>query len=65
MATELKRLTFVVTQEMEPLLANAKKEFFYDRTQSDMIRELLMAGLNAVGNKATEKNDCHPDSLDY
>lgn len=48
MATELKRLTFVVTQDMEPLLAKVKKEFFYDKTQSDMIRELLMAGLNAI-----------------
>lgn len=56
MATELKRLTFVVTQEMEPLLANAKKEFYYDRTQSDMIRELLLAGLNAVGDSAAKKN---------
>lgn len=50
MATELKRLTFVVTPEMEPLLASAKKEFFYDQTQSAMIRELIMAGLDAVEN---------------
>ena len=42
MATALTRLTFVVTKEMEPLLANAKKNQFYDRTQSDMIRELVL-----------------------
>ncbi len=60
MATELKRLTFAVTQEMEPLLANAKKEFYYDRTQSDMIRALLMAGLNAVGDTSAEKNAADP-----
>ena len=60
MATELKRLTFVVTQEMEPLLANAKKELFYDRTQSDMIRTLLMAGLNTIEEEIAEKKE--PDT---
>lgn len=48
MATALTRLTFVVTKEMEPLLVNAKKNWFYDRTQSDMIRELVLAGLAAL-----------------
>lgn len=48
MAKESKRLTFVVTPEIESLLAKAKKEIFFDQTQSAMIRELLMAGLNAV-----------------
>ncbi len=51
MASKLKRLTFVVTQEMEPVLNRAKKEFFYDRTQSEMIRSLVMAGLNTYENK--------------
>ena len=55
MATTLNRLTFVVTKEMEPLLANAKKNQFYNRTQSDMIRELVMAGLDALDRKAAEK----------
>ena len=55
MATTLTRLTFVVTKEMEPLLANAKKNQIYDRTRSDMIRELLMAGLAALDEKAEQK----------
>ena len=55
MATELTRLTFVVTKEMEPLLANAKKDWFYDRTQSDMIRELVLAGLETLDKKAAEE----------
>lgn len=55
MATTLNRLTFVVTKEMEPLLANAKKNQFYNRTQSDMIRELVMAGLDVLDRKAAEK----------
>ena len=55
MATALKRLTFVVTKEMEPLLADAKKNRLYDRTQSDMIRELVMAGLDALEEKAAQE----------
>lgn len=55
MATTLTRLTFVVTKEMELLLANAKKDRFYDRTQSDMIRELVLAGLDASDKKAAKE----------
>ena len=46
MATELKRMTFAVTPDMEELMDEAKK-IFYDRTQSEMIRTLLVAGLAA------------------
>ena len=54
-ATTLTRLTFVVTKEMEPLLVNAKKNWFYDRTQSDMIRELVLAGLETLDEKAAKE----------
>ena len=47
MSTELTRLTFTVTKEMEPLLDRAKKELFYNSTQSGMIRELIRAGVEA------------------
>ena len=57
MATELKRLTFVVTQELEPRLDHTKKELFYDRTQSEMIRELVLAGLDAMDVKAVKEKD--------
>ena len=46
------RLTFVVTEEMKPLLAQLKREYFYDRTKSEMIRELVMAGLDALNEEA-------------
>lgn len=55
MATELKRLTFVVTPDMEVPLNSMKKEMFYDRTQSDMIRELLSAGMRALETKKEVK----------
>jgi len=50
MATELKRLTFAVTPDMESVMDRAK-QLFYDRTQSDMIRTLIIAGLDAVEDK--------------
>lgn len=52
------RLTFVATEEMKPLLARMKKEHFYDRTTSDMIRELVMAGLDALSDKAEKDEQC-------
>lgn len=55
MPTRLKRMTFVVTQEMQPILNRTKKELFYDRTQSDMIRELVIAGLNAIDEKTADR----------
>lgn len=58
MATELKRMTFVVTPDMEPLMDKAKK-LFYNRTQSEMIRTLIIAGLEAIDNKQIEQ-PCQP-----
>lgn len=42
-----KRITFMVTPEMEVMLDKTKKDFFYKQTKSDMIRELVMAGIRA------------------
>lgn len=47
MATELKKMTFVVTPNMEELMDEAKK-IFYGRTLSEMIRTLITAGLTAL-----------------
>ena len=55
MTTIFTKLTFPVTEEMETLLANAKKNLFSDRTQSEMIRELLLAGLDATDKKAAKE----------
>lgn len=44
-------LTIVVPEDMEPLLANAKKDLFCDCTQSEMIRKLVMAGLEALDGR--------------
>lgn len=52
MPTSLKRMTFVITPDMEALLRDFKREMFFDRNQSEMIRELVLAGMRA---KETEK----------
>lgn len=59
MATELKRMTFVVTPNMEELMDAAKK-IFYDRTLSEMIRTLITAGLTALksGKGTVQKRKC-------
>lgn len=48
MATRLKRMTFAITSDMEAPLDSVKKEFFYDHTQSDMIRDLISRGLASL-----------------
>ncbi|MBE5800389.1 MAG: hypothetical protein E7321_10660 [Clostridiales bacterium] len=46
-----KRLTFVVTSEIEAQMKDMKREIYFDRTQSDMIRELVAAGIRSYRTK--------------
>ena len=55
MATELNKIQFVVTPEIEPGLKEMKKEFYYDKTKSDMIRDLLAAGIRAFKENDNNK----------
>lgn len=57
MATELKRMTFAVTEEMESELNRFKKEKFYDKNNSEMIRILVSAGMRAIDEKQEENVD--------
>jgi hypothetical protein len=57
MSTDLKRMTFSVTPEIEASLKSFKKERFYDRSQSDMIRTLVSAGMRALETEKTAKED--------
>lgn len=58
MLLEHKRLTFVVTPEMEPVIDKAKK-IFYNYTQSDMIRTLIIAGLDSLDNDEECQESVH------
>ncbi|NTW70853.1 MAG: hypothetical protein HGA49_01250 [Eubacteriaceae bacterium] len=57
MATDLKRITFSVTPEIEASLKSFKKEIFYDRSQSDMLRTLVSIGMRAFETDKTAKED--------
>lgn len=55
MATELKRLTITIPEDLEPMLDKVKQEHFYNDSQSEMIRQLIVAGLKAR-EEAEEKS---------
>ena len=58
MATELKRITFVITPDIETCLDEMKKEMFYNCSQSEMVRTLLEAGVDAIKKKKEENEEC-------
>lgn len=53
MSTTLKRITFMVTDDVEEKLDYLKKEVFYNKTQSYMIRELVLKGTECFKEKET------------
>ena len=55
METKLKRMTIVVTPDIEERMDRIKKEFYYNRSRSDMVRELIAAGLRALEEKEEAK----------
>lgn len=46
-----KRLTLVVTPEIAAQMKSIKREKYFDCTQSDMIRELIAAGVRSCRTK--------------
>ncbi len=56
MAEKSKRITFAVTADMIPIMDEAKR-MFYNQNRSDMIRILLLVGLDEAERRAdNEKN---------
>jgi len=51
MAAKRNRLTVVATKEVEELLSKAQKTRFCGRARSDMLRELVTAGLDSREKK--------------
>lgn len=47
MGDQTKRLTFVATPEVEAQMKDLKREVYFDRSQSEMIRDLMAAGMRA------------------
>ena len=56
MAGTCNRITFLVTPEIEKLLDAAKKDYYYKQTKSDMIRELVRAGLRSLVSEKVNDN---------
>ncbi len=48
MATTRKRFTISITPDIEADLDITKKEYFYKDTQNEMIRALIIKGLNVL-----------------
>jgi hypothetical protein len=57
MSTDLKRVTFSVTPEIEASLKSFKKEIFYDRSQSEMLRTHVSSGMRAIKTYKGAKED--------
>lgn len=59
MATNLKRFTISISDEMKIELNEEKKETYYAKTQSEMIRDLITRGLVSLRNEKTVKEKFH------
>lgn len=57
MNIELKRLTVSVSPSIGLSLEEAKKEQYRGVTQSDMIRDLIVRGLESVKQEKTEEEN--------
>ena len=63
MATDMRRFTISVTHNMDMELDEAKRETHYKDTQNEMIRDLIMRGLqNLEAEKAAKDNGCERTS---
>lgn len=56
MSDPFKRLTLVIPLELEAQMKNIKKDVFFDRTQSEMVRALLSAGMRASAGPGEEES---------
>lgn len=55
MASDLKRLTISVTQDIETDLETAKKEHFGKISQNEMILALIAKGLDSFGTDVEDR----------
>lgn len=60
MATENKRFTISLTPELEHRLDRAKQEKYYNRSQSQMVRDLILRGLNTFYQDNSCNNHLEP-----
>lgn len=51
MSTKLKRFTVTIPQNMEMEIEAMKRQQYYSITQSELIRDLLMRGLEVINQE--------------
>jgi metal-responsive CopG/Arc/MetJ family transcriptional regulator len=56
MATDMKRLSISIQDEFVPRLDRLKQKYFYNDTLSEMIRQILSAGIGAFEGKEQHDN---------
>lgn len=57
MATDMRRFTISITHNIDMELDKAKREIYYKDTQNEMIRDLIIRGLqNLETEKAAKEN---------
>ena len=59
MATDVKKFTISVTPDIEVDLEIAKKSYFYKTTQNEMIRTLIIKGLNILKTEGENSVGSH------
>ena len=57
MAPGTKRMTFVLTPDMEFRLDRAKRAMFYNCSRSEMIRTLIITALDAIRTENDNPNE--------
>lgn len=62
MGSNTRKMTFAVTQEIEVQLESCKKKFFANQNTSEMIRELLLAGIRSL-DEQTSSNHISENSV--
>ena len=56
MATNMKRVTISISESMENDIKMLKRTLFYDKTYSELYRQLLHHGIDSLKEKRNEEN---------
>ncbi len=56
MATNMKRVTISISESMENDIKMLKRTLFYDKSYSELYRQLLQYGINTLKEKRNEED---------
>ena len=61
MATDMRRFTISIPHDLDMALDKAKREIYYKDTQNEMIRDLIMRGLQHLEAEQEGSRNGHPE----